>query len=93
MYLFSLQAEEFKALGNAALTQGKVEEAVTFYNQAVSLDPDNHVLYSNRSAAYCKSGDYEKSLEDAEKVISLKSDWAKVSLLILIWSGRVIFFK
>jgi stress-induced-phosphoprotein 1 len=34
-------------------------------------------LYSNRSAAYCSSKEYQKALEDADKTIELKADWAK----------------
>jgi stress-induced-phosphoprotein 1 len=51
---------------------------VNFYTQAIDIDSSNHVLYSNRSAAYAKAGEYEKALEDAEKTVQLKPDWAKV---------------
>jgi stress-induced-phosphoprotein 1 len=43
------------------------------------LDGSNHVLYSNRSAAYASMRDYQHALEDAEKTVQLKPDWAKVS--------------
>ncbi|CAD6208431.1 GSCOCG00003443001-RA-CDS, partial [Cotesia congregata] len=66
-----------KDKGNAALQEGKYEDAIKFYTEAIALDGKNHVLYSNRSAAHAKSGNYEKALEDAEKTVSLKSDWAK----------------
>jgi len=46
--------------------------------QAIDIDPKNHVLYSNRSAAYAKHEAYEKALEDAEAVIQIKPDWSKV---------------
>jgi len=51
------------------------------YSEAIDLDPENHILYSNRSAACCKANKYEEALSDAEKVISLKPDWAKVCVL------------
>lgn len=60
-----------------ALQEGKFQDAVKFYTEAIGLDDKNHVLYSNRSAAYAKAGDYEKALEDAEKTVKLKPDWAK----------------
>ena len=46
--------------------------------QGIAVDPEIHVLYSNRSAAYLKKGDYDKALEDAERVIEVKPDWPKV---------------
>ncbi|XP_029659990.1 stress-induced-phosphoprotein 1 [Formica exsecta] len=66
-----------KESGNAALQEGKFDEAVKYYTDAIALDGNNHVLYSNRSAAYAKSGKYQQALEDAEKTVSLKSDWGK----------------
>jgi stress-induced-phosphoprotein 1 len=41
------------------------------------LDPSNHVLYSNRSAAYASLSQFDASLADANKTIDIKSDWAK----------------
>lgn len=66
-----------KENGNAALSAGNYNEAVRYYTDAINLDPENHVLYSNRSAAYAKAGDYEIALEDAEKTVSLNPTWSK----------------
>lgn len=66
-----------KESGNAALQEGKFDEAIKHYSDAIVLDGNNHVLYSNRSAAYAKSGKYQQALEDAEKTVSLKPNWAK----------------
>lgn len=41
------------------------------------MTPENHVLYSNRSAAYASKRDYENALKDAEKTTELKPDWPK----------------
>ncbi|KAK2575716.1 hypothetical protein KPH14_012105 [Odynerus spinipes] len=66
-----------KEKGNAALQDGRFDEAIKYYTEAIALDSSNHVLYSNRSAAYAKAKQYEKAFEDAEKTISLKPDWGK----------------
>ncbi|EFN66755.1 Stress-induced-phosphoprotein 1, partial [Camponotus floridanus] len=66
-----------KEKGNAALQEGKFDEAIKHYSDGIVLDGNNHVLYSNRSAAYAKSGKYQQALEDAEKTVSLKPNWAK----------------
>ncbi|XP_069676351.1 stress-induced-phosphoprotein 1 [Periplaneta americana] len=66
-----------KDKGNAALQAGKFDEAIQFYTEAITLDSSNHVLYSNRSAAYAKAGKYSQALEDAEKTVQLKPDWGK----------------
>ena len=71
------QVEELKAKGNAALQAEKFDEAIKFYSEAIAVDPTNHILYSNRSAAYAKTAAYAESLSDAEKTVSLKSDWPK----------------
>lgn len=73
----SSQVEEIKSKANAAFSAGKNDEAIQLYSKAIELDEKNHVLYSNRSAAYAKSNKYEDALKDAEKCISLKPDFAK----------------
>lgn len=69
-----------KNKGNAALSSGKTEEAIDFYTQGIALDSSSQLLYSNRSAAYCKLGRYDEALKDAEEAIRLKPDWAKVKI-------------
>eukprot|EP00798_Chlamydomonas_sp_ICE-L_P007949 gene7949-1165_t len=66
-----------QAQGNAAFSAGEYDSAIDFFSQAVELDPTNHVLYSNRSAAKASVKDYDGALEDAKACVSLKPEWAK----------------
>jgi stress-induced-phosphoprotein 1 len=72
--------EELKNKGNAAFSSGQHEEAIKYFTEAIKLDGTNAVLFSNRSAAYASLNDYSHALEDANKTIELRSDWAKVSI-------------
>jgi stress-induced-phosphoprotein 1 len=47
------------------------------FTQAIALDPTNHILYSNRSAAYASKKEWDNALNDAEKTTELKPDWPK----------------
>ncbi|KAG0488600.1 hypothetical protein HPP92_007180 [Vanilla planifolia] len=70
-------ADEAKAKGNAAFSAGRFEEAIRYFSEAINLAPTNHVLYSNRSAAYASLQRYEEALTDARKTVELKPDWSK----------------
>ncbi|CED85558.1 Molecular co-chaperone STI1 [Phaffia rhodozyma] len=70
-------AEEFKALGNAAFSKKDYDEAIVQFSKAIELDPKNHVLFSNRSAAYGGKRDYDQALVDAEKTIELNPSFSK----------------
>lgn len=72
------QAQELKERGNRALAAGDVGAAVGHYSAAIARDPNNHVLFSNRSAAYARLGDYTRALADACRTLELRPDWAKV---------------
>lgn len=72
-----MQVYLLKQKGNSALEEGRYEEAIKHYTEAIGLDENNHVLYSNRSAAFAKAGKYKQALEDAEKTVNLKPDWGK----------------
>ncbi|GFZ06973.1 stress-inducible protein [Actinidia rufa] len=70
-------ADEAKAKGNASFTAGNYTDAIHHFTEAISLAPDNHVLYSNRSAAHASLRKFAEALSDAEKAVQLKSDWPK----------------
>lgn len=72
-----MSVAELKEKGNTAFKQGKFEDAVKHFSDAIALDPNNHVLYSNRAAAYQSLNLPEDALRDADKVLSIKPDFAK----------------
>ncbi|RZB78060.1 Hsp70-Hsp90 organizing protein 1 isoform B [Glycine soja] len=70
-------ADEAKAKGNAAFSSGDYPAAIHHFSDAIALAPTNHVLYSNRSAAYASLQNYTDALADAKKTVELKPDWSK----------------
>ena len=77
-HFFSKQVEEAKKKGNECVKEKKYIEAMLHYTQAVKMDQDNHILYSNRSLAFLKMDQYYHAMEDACKVIELQPQWPKV---------------
>ena len=72
------QAEHAKREGNALFKAGDVAGAIQLYTQAISLDPENHIYYSNRSGAYLRLGtERSRALHDAMKCVELRKDWPK----------------
>ena len=67
-----------RAEGNAALKAGRIDSAVEFYSRGLEKYPNDHVLYSNRSAAYLMSKRFQAALTDAQKCTELEPDWCKV---------------
>jgi stress-induced-phosphoprotein 1 len=47
-----MSANELKHRGNKAFDAGDYDTAIDLYTQAISLDPEDHFLFSSRSAAY-----------------------------------------
>lgn len=70
-------ADELKNKGNAAFAAGDFETAISAFSEAIQLDSQNAVLYSNRSAAYASLKRWEEALEDAQRTTQLKPDWGK----------------
>uniref|UniRef100_A0A803YEX7 Tetratricopeptide repeat domain 28 n=1 Tax=Meleagris gallopavo TaxID=9103 RepID=A0A803YEX7_MELGA len=63
---------------NQACHDGDFHTAIVLYNEALGVDPQNCILYSNRSAAYMKIQQYDKALDDAIKARLLNPKWPKV---------------
>ncbi|KAF2967917.1 hypothetical protein GQX73_g5650 [Xylaria multiplex] len=70
-------ADELKTLGNNAMAAKNFDEAIDAFTKAIELAPENHVLYSNRSAAYASKKDWTNALSDAEKTTKIKADWPR----------------
>uniref|UniRef100_A0A671YF15 Tetratricopeptide repeat domain 28 n=1 Tax=Sparus aurata TaxID=8175 RepID=A0A671YF15_SPAAU len=67
---------------NEACQRGDFQAAVHLYTNALQADPQNCILYSNRSAALLKLGQHQAALDDAEKACELNPKWPKV------WTGE-----
>ena len=65
-------------LAGEACSRGEFEQAVELYTEAINLDPQNHVLYGNRSAAFIRTRQYERALEDGRYAVQLQPGWSKV---------------
>lgn len=65
-----MQANELKDQGNKAFQAKDYGTAITLFTKAIELDPQNHVLFSNRSAAKAGRKQWAAALEDAEEVCS-----------------------
>ena len=68
---------EAKQKGNVAFSAGDYPKAVKQFTMAIRMDKQNHVLFSNRSAAYTALGKYEEGLADAERCLRLAPKWGK----------------
>nr|KAG5695274.1 hypothetical protein BaRGS_028209 [Batillaria attramentaria] len=68
---------QLKDQGNAALKKGSPAEAVLHYTHAVKMEPNNHLLYSNRSLAFLKLDQFYLALQDANQTIKLQPSWPK----------------
>ncbi|XP_030623936.1 tetratricopeptide repeat protein 28 [Chanos chanos] len=62
---------------NEACQHGDFQMAVKLYGEALRADPQNCILYSNRSAAHLKLGQYQTALDDAVKARLLNPKWPK----------------
>jgi len=70
----SLEAKE-RAI--EAFNEQNYRAAVDLLKKAIKLDPDNHIFFSNRAAAYMAMEQYDKALADADDCIRLQPKWAK----------------
>ncbi|KPA79888.1 putative DNAJ domain protein [Leptomonas pyrrhocoris] len=70
--------EALKEQGNQSFKTGAYLEAIQHYSAAIEANPVEAVLYSNRSAAYLKKGQYQQAAADAEKAVEIDNTFAKV---------------
>lgn len=66
-----------KDQGNKYFKEGNFDDALEYYKLAIDLDPDNYILYSNRSACYQSKRMWQEAIGDARTVIDLNGAFAK----------------
>jgi len=71
------KANREKNLGNECFSAKNYHEAAKHFTNAIDLNPDDHVFYSNRSACYANLEEYDKALVDAQICVDIKPDWTK----------------
>lgn len=62
---------------NAACESGDYSRAIQLYTEALHHYPNNHILYSNRSAALLKLGRFTEALHDATCARQVNPSWPK----------------
>lgn len=66
-----------KELGNNEFKQKNFTKAIEHYTQAISENPSDHTIYSNRSASFHNLKNFDKALEDANKCVEINASWGK----------------
>jgi DnaJ family protein C protein 8 len=74
---WQVQRDHHKQLGDNAFRCQGFKTAIDEYTNAISLDPEFLVGYSNRSAAYLKNSEKSKALRDAQQCVTLDPQYAK----------------
>lgn len=70
-------SEAAKERGNKHFADGKWQEAIEEYSEALKRNPKNYKVYSNRAACYTKLMAWNQGLEDCEKCLSFDPNFVK----------------
>ena len=68
-------SETLTRIGWEQNLQGALSEAIATYQQALEINPENPVLYSNLGVIYFNSLNYEEAVSYLEKAILLDPDY------------------
>jgi tetratricopeptide (TPR) repeat protein len=61
----------YNELGSRSMKLGDSQEALTLFEKALQLQPDNHYLLSNAGLALCRLGRFDESIADCQRAIAL----------------------
>jgi tetratricopeptide (TPR) repeat protein len=64
-------AETYFKRGTDSSQKGDYQRAVSYYNQAIDINPGFVVAYLNRGYSYSRMGEFEKAIADYSKAIEL----------------------
>jgi len=74
---WEIRRDELKSTADSHFRSKSYALAIQAYQDALQLDPTNHIILSNKSAAHLANGEKSKALHDAKKCVEHASSWAK----------------
>ncbi|KAG0165776.1 hypothetical protein DFQ28_001164 [Apophysomyces sp. BC1034] len=70
--------DQYLADGHQFLIGGQFADALTSYDAAILMDPENYLSYYKRATAYLSLGRTNAAVDDFSKILSLKPDFGQV---------------
>lgn len=77
MFVRGRPATELFDKGITLVCLGKYEEAIQCYEQAIEIDPNDAVAWSNKGITLGWLGKYEEAIKAADEAIRIDPDFAK----------------
>ncbi|ESQ27305.1 hypothetical protein EUTSA_v10018402mg [Eutrema salsugineum] len=74
---YRLDPEALKRMGNEEYCRGRFEEALVFYERAISVDPKTPTYWSNRSAALISLGRLLEASDACEEALRLNPTYER----------------
>jgi tetratricopeptide (TPR) repeat protein len=78
----SFTANDYVEQGKALYFEGQYEDAIAFYEKAITAEPENLKAWLSRGAALAKLQRYDEAIAAYEKVTALKPDFSEA------WFGK-----
>jgi tetratricopeptide (TPR) repeat protein len=81
-YTDQAEAELFYNEGNVSAKMGMFENALSLYDQAITLDDGNPMYYNNRAATPKRLGRFQEAIKQYEEIVHKFPDYGKAFLSI-----------
>ncbi|ANZ77697.1 BA75_04997T0 [Komagataella pastoris] len=83
-------SSSLKQKGNQAFADGNFQDAANIYQEALQIDPQNSVLYSNRAMCYVKLNDWHQVLADTTVGLEFCMNDTKTQVKLLWRQGLAL---
>jgi tetratricopeptide (TPR) repeat protein len=101
LYLLAYVIVKRSTVGSFGLTEflprglaaHRFARAVELYTEAIELNPDNAVFYSNRAFAHTKLEEYGSAIQDATRSIELNPKYIKVESVFTQLTSLLLHWK